>query len=217
MSSKRQSKANAKPTKLGNKSTQPSGQVRIIGGAFKRRLISFIDADGLRPTPDRLRETLFNWLTADLHDAAVLDVCAGSGVLGFEAISRGAKSAVMIEANAAQARTLTQSAATLKIHAPNLQALQNGGAHIIHSTAQNALPLLDAPFDVIFLDPPYALNLWHELITLIITHGLYHQDTLIYLESDQPLTDIIAPFDKLELIKSAKVGQVFAGLAVFND
>lgn len=78
---------------------QQSNQVRIIGGQYKRRLISFVDADGLRPTPDRLRETLFNWLLADTLDALVLDVCAGSGVLGIEALSRGAKQAVLIEPN----------------------------------------------------------------------------------------------------------------------
>ena len=75
----------AKPPKASFKTTnKATNQVRIIGGQFKRRSISFIDADGLRPTPDRLRETLFNWLIADIHDAKVLDVCAGSGVLGLK-------------------------------------------------------------------------------------------------------------------------------------
>ena len=76
-----------------------AGQVRIIGGQFKRRSVSFIDAEGLRPTPDRLRETLFNWLLADIHGAYVLDSCAGSGVLGFEALSRGAAHCTFIEMN----------------------------------------------------------------------------------------------------------------------
>ena len=79
---------------------QPSNQVRIIGGQYKRRLINFIDSDGLRPTPDRLRETLFNWLLADTLDAVVLDMCAGSGVLGLESLSRGAKQAVLMQINA---------------------------------------------------------------------------------------------------------------------
>ena len=79
-----------------------AGDVRIIGGQFKRRIVSFIEADGLRPTPDRLRETLFNWLLADIHGARVLDSCAGSGVLGFEALSRGAAHTTFIEVNTAQ-------------------------------------------------------------------------------------------------------------------
>ncbi|WFF37910.1 16S rRNA (guanine(966)-N(2))-methyltransferase RsmD [Moraxella nasibovis] len=180
-----------------------TNQVRIIGGQFKRRNISFIDADGLRPTPDRLRETIFNWLMGDLQDAKVLDVCAGSGVLGFESLSRGASFAVMIEANQAQASELKRNADVLK--------LSKSDIHIIHATAQSALPTLDASFDVIFIDPPYALNLWHEILTLIIKHRLTHADTLIYIESDQALDRLIESFS-LDIIKSAKVGQVFAGI-----
>ncbi|MDG9706581.1 RsmD family RNA methyltransferase, partial [Streptomyces sp. DH37] len=73
--------------------------MRIIGGEYRRRLVAFIDADGLRPTPDRVRETVFNWLADDLVNAKVLDCCAGSGVLGFEALSRGAKQLTSIEPN----------------------------------------------------------------------------------------------------------------------
>lgn len=177
--------------------TRPTNQVRIIGGRFKRRQISFIDTDGLRPTPDRLRETLFNWLMADLLDARVLDVCAGSGVLSFEALSRGASSAVMIEPTA-QAFELTKTA----------QTLGTPHAHIIKDLAQNALLTLDTAFDVIFIDPPYALNLWQPLLDIIIARQLYHADTLIYLESDQPLSNVITT--PVHTIKSAKIGQVYA-------
>lgn len=180
-----------------------TNQVRIIGGQFKRRNISFIDADGLRPTPDRLRETIFNWLMGDLQDAKVLDVCAGSGVLGFESLSRGASFVTMIEASQAQASELKRNTDVLKLNKSSI--------HIIHATAQTALPTLNTVFDVIFIDPPYALNLWHEILTLIIKHRLTHADTLIYIESDQALDGLIESFS-LDIIKSAKVGQIRAYL-----
>lgn len=185
-----------------------TNQVRIIGGQFKRRNISFIDADGLRPTPDRLRETIFNWLMGDLQDAKVLDVCAGSGVLGFESLSRGASFVTMIEASQAQASELKRNTDVLKLNKSSI--------HIIHATAQTALPTLNTTFDVIFIDPPYALNLWHEILTLIIKHRLVYADTLIYIESNKPLDELTQSFN-LHTIKSTKVGQVFAGIFQLPD
>lgn len=196
-------------TKKKNTPTPKSAnQVRIIGGQFKRRNISFIDADGLRPTPDRLRETIFNWLMGDLQDAKVLDVCAGSGVLGFESLSRGASFVTMIEANQAQASELKRNADVLKLNKSSI--------HIIHATAQTALPTLNTVFDVIFIDPPYALNLWREILTLISKHRLIHTDTLIYIESNKPLDELTQSFN-LHTIKSTKVGQVFAGIFQLPD
>lgn len=182
---------------------KPTNQVRIIGGQFKRRNISFVDADGLRPTPDRLRETLFNWLMGHLQDAKVLDVCAGSGVLSFEALSRGAGFATMIEANTKQATQIKHNADTLRLTKSQLQ--------IIHSQAQDVLPTLSTSYDVIFLDPPYALGLWQELLELITKHRLCHDDTLIYIESNQPLEPLIEGF-AMSFVKSAKIGQIHAGI-----
>lgn len=189
------------------KSTPTTGQVRIIGGHFKRRSVDFIDADGLRPTPDRLRETLFNWLMADMFDARVLDVCAGSGVLGFEALSRGAKHATLIEPNTAQASKIKHNADIFKLSKDDI--------HIINATAQTVLPTLNTPFDLIFIDPPYALNIWQELINLIKHHQLCHADTLFYIEGDKPLDELLASFEA-EILKSSKVGQVYAGLFRLN-
>lgn len=190
-------------TKSNNSHHKMTNHVRIIGGQFKRRSINFVNADGLRPTPDRLRETLFNWLMADIYDAKVLDVCAGSGVLGFEALSRGASWVVMVEPNPAQARTLKHNADILKLTSSHLS--------IINDTAQHALPTFSTPFDIIFIDPPYALDIWHDIISDIIEHGLYHANTLCYIESDTALDGILTPFSA-NLVKSAKVGQVHAGL-----
>lgn len=178
------------------------GWVRIIGGKFKRRQVGFVDADGLRPTPDRLRETLFNWLMAEVLEARVLDMCAGSGVLGFEALSRGASFVQFIEPNTQQLTQLKQSASTLNI--------SQHQASFIHARAQDT-PVADVPFDIIFIDPPYALNLGQTLLQSVIDHRLCHDNTLIYIENNQPLDDILAPFE-VEVLKSAKVGQVYANL-----
>lgn len=184
-------------------STKATNQVRIIGGRFKRRSISFVEAEGLRPTPDRLRETLFNWLMSDIHGARVLDACAGSGVLGFEALSRGACHVTFIEPNKPQAQLLEHHADILKLTRDELS--------IINSTAEHALPTLHTAFDVIFIDPPYALDIWGDILSAIISHQLCHADTLFYIESSGLLEEIVEPFSA-SFLKSTKIGQVHAGI-----
>lgn len=178
--------------------------VRIIGGEYRRRLVAFIEADGLRPTPDRLRETLFNWLNNDLPNASVLDCCAGSGVLGFEALSRGAKHVTLIEPDPAQSRQLHATAQALAIPSHKIQ--------MIPQTAQACLPTLTEPFDIILLDPPYDLGLWQELLVMIKSHHLVHSDSLIYIESNQPLDTALVGINWLALVKYTNVGQIHAGL-----
>ena len=210
-----------------NQKTNPTaaGEVRIIGGQFKRRVVRFVDAEGLRPTPDRLRETLFNWLISDIHDAQVLDSCAGSGVLGFEALSRGAAHCTFIEMNAAQTRMLRQSAEMLRLDGKSHQIVQ-GTAEQVLSQEQ----LVTRPFDIVFIDPPYAEDLWQPILTALITQSLITADTLIYLEADKDLTPqlnhLVAYLNEhpasqtvaiqgtisFECLKQTKVGQVVAGL-----
>lgn len=189
-------------TRKNQKTNKASNQVRIIGGQHKRRMISFIDADGLRPTPDRVRETVFNWLMGHIQDASVLDVCAGSGVLAIECLSRGAKSATLIEYQPTQAKTIAQ----------NLQLLRLDTQAQVHTgDALDILPTLKQPYDLIFIDPPYSANLWQKLIDAIFAHDLLHADSLIYLESDQELSQIIT-HNRLTTIKSIKAGQVYSYL-----
>ena len=133
-------------------------QLRIIGGEWKRRQLPFASIDGLRPTPDRVRETLFNWLMWDIQNTNVLDICAGSGALAFEALSRGASQVVMIEPNTQQAKFLKDNLELLKV--------TNQRAKLKIATAQQTLPTLKDQFDVVFLDPPYSLDLWEELAIL---------------------------------------------------
>lgn len=202
-----------------------AGDVRIIGGQYKRRIVSFIDAEGLRPTPDRLRETLFNWLIADIHDAKVLDSCAGSGVLGFEALSRGAAHTTFIEVNSAQVTMLRQSAEQLRLDAINYQIIQGTAEQVL---TQNQT--IQRHFDIVFIDPPYAQDLWQPILTALIKQSLINTETLIYLEADkdltlqldqlvasinesaEPLADIAQSLIRFECLKQTKVGQVVAGL-----
>lgn len=218
--------SNGREQKKNHKSKNAvAGDVRIIGGQYKRRIVSFIDAEGLRPTPDRLRETLFNWLIADIHDAKVLDSCAGSGVLGFEALSRGAAHTTFIEVSSAQVTMLRQSAEQLRLDASNYQIIQGTAEQVL---TQNQT--IQRHFDIVFIDPPYAQDLWQPILTTLIKQSLINTETLIYLEADkdltlqldqlvasinesaEPLADIAQSLIRFECLKQTKVGQVVAGL-----
>ena len=130
------------------------GSVRIIGGRWRGRRLPVADMAGLRPTSDRVRETLFNWLASALPGARVLDLFAGSGALGLEALSRGACEAVLVERDAKLAESLRQTVAKLRAE---------GEAQVV---VADALAFLRAPlhgrFDIVFLDPPFAADLWPE-------------------------------------------------------
>ena len=176
-------------------------QLRIIGGDWKRRQLPFASIEGLRPTPDRVRETLFNWLMWDVQNAQVLDLCAGSGALSFEALSRGAASVVMIEPNAVQAKFLKDNLELLKV--------TNQRAKLKISTAQQTVTSLKEQFDLVFLDPPYSLDLWTELAT--VSDPLIKDKALIYVEADRELSQLQLPHS-WQLIKNTKAGTVRAGL-----
>lgn len=124
---------------------QRSNTVRIIGGAWRGRRIHFPAAPGLRPTSDRRRETLFNWLAGDLEGARCLDLFAGSGALGFEAASRGAAAVVLVEASREVAAELAANARTL-----DAERLK-----IVHARVANYLNRAPQPFDLVFIDPPF--------------------------------------------------------------
>jgi 16S rRNA (guanine966-N2)-methyltransferase len=174
-------------------------QLRIIGGEWKRRLIRFESIDGLRPTPDRVRETLFNWLMWDVAGRRVLDVCAGSGALGLEALSRGAVHCTMIEPNKKQAVQLQKT----------LIELQTDAGKILNLTAQAAIDKVDGTFDLMFLDPPYSLNLWAELAQAYYVK--LSEGAFIYVEADRAFETLGLP-SHWELKKKTKAGSVVAGL-----
>lgn len=175
-------------------------QLRIIGGEWKRRTLPFANIEGLRPTPDRVRETLFNWLMWDIQNTQVLDLCTGSGALAFEALSRGAAQVVMIEPNATQAGFLKE----------NIQLLKAQNCKLLVSTAQQALKKLStSSFDVVFLDPPYSLDLWQELAEL--TDPLIVEKAYIYVEADRDLSQLKLPAT-WKKVKETKAGLVRAAL-----
>lgn len=147
--------------------------VRIIGGEWRGRRLSFPPVAALRPTPDRVRETLFNWLQGTIAGARCLDLFAGSGALGFEALSRGAKETVFVDSEHLIVAALRESAAQLKC----------SSARIIEANAATWLRGSAQVFDVIFLDPPYAREGLDELCTLLDRGGWLSEDGYVYLES----------------------------------
>jgi 16S rRNA (guanine966-N2)-methyltransferase len=176
-------------------------QLRIIGGEWKRRQLPFAPIEDLRPTPDRVRETLFNWLMWDTQNAKVLDLCAGSGALSFEALSRGASNVIMIEPSSLQAKFLKENLELLRV--------TNQRAKIKISTAQQMLAGNTEQFDLVFLDPPYSMDLWEELSSLADPHIV--EKGLIYVEADQDLSRLKLP-SHWQQLKSTKAGSVRAGL-----
>jgi len=147
-------------------------EVRIIGGRWRGRKVRFPDVPGLRPSPDRVRETLFNWLAPAMHGARVLDLFAGSGVLGFEALSRGAVSAVLVERDRSAAGQLRDSAAALGADA----------AEVVQGDALAWLGQEHGPFDVVFLDPPFGTGLQEDALARLDRPGALAPDAFIYLE-----------------------------------
>ncbi|MTI62619.1 16S rRNA (guanine(966)-N(2))-methyltransferase RsmD [Methylophaga sp.] len=158
-----------------------TGFLRIIAGAWRGRQLGFSDVEGLRPTGDRIRETLFNWLQPSLGFSRCLDCFAGSGALGFEAASRGASQVVMVEADRQAFNDLKQNQGLLKADQ----------CDIIHGRIESYLATASQPFDVVFLDPPYQLDLWSDVATLLTDKGLLNKGARIYLEyprrQSQPL------------------------------
>lgn len=180
--------------------SKSTNQLRIIGGEWKRRQLPFASIEGLRPTPDRIRETLFNWLMWDIQQSQVLDLCAGSGALGFEALSRGAAHVTMIEPNSSQCHFLKQ----------NISLLKTEQCKVMHSTAEQALTrLTDNQFDLVFLDPPYSLDLWSTLASNV--DPMIKKQGLIYVEADRDLSQLQLPAH-WNLLKQTKAGVVRAGL-----
>jgi 16S rRNA (guanine966-N2)-methyltransferase len=150
-------------------------RVRIIGGHWRSRVIVFPPAAQLRPTPDRVRETLFNWLGQRLDGLACLDLFAGSGALGFEALSRGAARVVMVERDRAVARALRD----------NAQKLEAENAEVVEGDAIAYLSRPPEKFDVVFLDPPFASDL--ALHALSALGAWVHAGSRVYVESAQSL------------------------------
>ncbi len=171
------------PAGRGPRATEPTGSVRIIGGRWRNTRLPVPDRPGLRPSSDRVRETLFNWLMPKLAGARVLDAFAGSGALGLEAVSRGAAQAVLIERDVGLAGALRQAVGRL------------GAESQVRVEGADALAwLADAPaepFDLVFLDPPFADGLWDAALRALPRH--LADDAWVYVESPREQAPAVPP------------------------
>jgi 16S rRNA (guanine966-N2)-methyltransferase len=171
-------------------------KIRITGGVWRSRQIQVTDAPGLRPTPDRVRETLFNWLRQDLTGWHCLDLFAGSGILGFEAASRGAESVVLVERDAKAFAALRQNAA---LFASNRLRLQRADALEFMAMAAQQ----EQHFDLLLLDPPYGQG-WLERVTPLLP-ALAKSGLRIYAEAEHS----IEALGEWRTLKQGQAGQVF--------
>lgn len=193
-------------------SKQAAGSYRIIGGSWRSRRLSFPAIEGLRPTTDRVRETLFNWLASEIQGARVLDLFAGSGALGLEALSRGAGALLAIEKNRSAWRAL----------ADNIELLVKEQAVRKHCVVKcvDALDFLSMTksqdqqtdttsamrYDLIFLDPPFRQGLLEQTLTLLEAHPLLDQSALIYVEQEKESAQLMPK--NWRLLKEKVAGQV---------
>ncbi|MBE0365183.1 16S rRNA (guanine966-N2)-methyltransferase [Pseudoalteromonas ulvae UL12] len=174
-----------------------NGHIRIISGQFKGRKLPVKDVIGLRPTADRVKETVFNWLMNDIRDADVLDCFAGSGGLGFEALSRYANSVTFIEKDKAAAQQLND----------NLALLKQLNGKVIHADALGTIERLGKQYDLVFIDPPFRLGLAQLCCQQLIQSDALKPLSLIYVEVESELNDFQAPND-WQLLKEKTAGQV---------
>jgi 16S rRNA (guanine(966)-N(2))-methyltransferase RsmD len=175
-------------------------QVRIVGGRWKRTPLPVARVDGLRPTPDRVRETVFNWLAhlrPDLESVRGLDLFAGTGALGFELASRGAATVVLVESHPRALERLRTTQARLAATQVQIVA----GDALAQAARWPA-----ASFDLVFLDPPFASSL--QAPALAAARRLLADGGLVYLETPQPLTPAAADVAGLEIVRSGRAGRV---------
>lgn len=180
---------------------RPAGRLRIIGGEFRSRVLGFDTSGDVRPTPDRVRQTLFDWLAPLISGARVLDLFAGSGALGLEALSRGAAHATFVESSSAQAQQIQHALRHLKIE-------ERG--KMVPGDALRFLNQTEDRYDIVFLDPPYGSGLFEQAVQRIaIWQPPPHRIYLEWPARQRP--DLPA---NMRLLREKKAGQVSYGLAV---
>ena len=175
-------------------------RLRIIGGEWRSRQLPFVEVPGLRPTPDRVRETLFNWLQGKIAGARCLDLFSGSGAIGLEALSRYAGEVVFVEKHARVAQQLQENLALL-------EANSESRAIIFNKDAIQYLEQAPDAFDLIFLDPPYRKGLLPKALEIIFALKLLKPDGLIYLEHESEETFDCSAWN-LQVLKQSSAGQV---------
>jgi len=179
---------------------QNNNSVRIIAGEYRSRKLEFPNLEGLRPTADRVRETLFNWLQDRIQGETCLDLFAGSGALGFESLSRGAIQVDFIEKNIYAVRALRAN--TQNLDAKNANVYCADGIEWLHNNAQST-----NRYGIVFLDPPFKGELLKQAIQMLESANILREDGLIYVEQEkQSIIDVVP--DNWEEVKSKKAGSV---------
>ncbi len=182
-----------------NKASGATNTLRIIGGHWRGRRIEFPDNPGLRPTGDRIRETLFNWLQTDVAHASCLDLFAGSGVMGFEAASRGAASVVLIDSSPVVVKSL-------QVNCENLGAGKS--VRIIQSAALDFLQQNTQLFDIVFLDPPFSSDLLIPCLQSLSQSACLKPESKIYIEFPKDFSPGEYLALNWQILKEKKAGQV---------
>jgi len=173
-----------------------AGRIRIIGGSLRNSRLDVPELPGLRPTPERVRETLFNWLAPVIDGARCLDLCSGTGALGIEALSRGAAGVQFVERDARVAQSLRANLARLEAGAGQVAVLDAG--LFLQGAAQ--------PYDLVFLDPPFALDLWPALARQLEQGGWLAARGWVYVESPRGLAPALPP--NWQLHREGQAGEV---------
>ena len=185
----------------------PPGRLRIVAGKWRSRLLEIATAPGLRPTSERIRETLFNWLAPSIHGAHCLDLFAGTGALGLEALSRGAAETVFVEKSAVAVKTLRNNIATL-----------NATAAMVYNT--DAFKYLSGTrpdkFDIVFLDPPFAADMLGDVCRVLSEASILNVNAQIYIEEERDSPAVELPAD-WNVIKSKHAGNVRYSLLRVGD
>lgn len=182
-----------------SKKTMPAGQVRIVAGRWRGRKLSVVHADGLRPTGDRVRETVFNWLQMQVPGSHCLDLFAGSGALGLEAASRGAASVVLVESDDLVASQLRSTLTTLA-------AGDDVQLHV--SRAEQYLATKPGPFDIVFIDPPFDADLHADIVAQLVPDTLA-EGAFVYLELPTRQSKAVTNLPRtLSTVKEKRFGDV---------
>jgi 16S rRNA (guanine966-N2)-methyltransferase len=185
---------------MAGRATADSGIVRIIGGKWRGRKLSFPAQPGLRPTPDRVRETLFNWLAAELPDARCLDLFAGSGALGLEALSRGARSCQFVDSARPACDSINR----------HLVALDCRDGQVLHGDTLDWLERKPTPqriADIVFLDPPFDSGLLEPICVALESRGWLGLGSCVYVEHSAREAALLFP-EQWQAVKDKSAGEV---------
>lgn len=192
-------KRETKPISPRNRKSNTLGSIRIIAGMHRGRKLPVLEVDGLRPTTDRTKETVFNWLMHDIQNSSCLDLFAGSGGLGLEALSRYAKKVTFVEKDKAVSKQILNNLNTLRVNANNYALVEGDALAFVGSVNET--------FDLIFLDPPFGKDLLNSSVATIFQRKLLSQDGLVYIEHENSLHFDGSQYG-LTLVKQKQTSQV---------